>query len=341
GYPPTDVASWKSIYKVIKNHGLNHVRFHSWGPPEAAFIAADEEGIYLQAEASGWNKLGDGNPEDKWFYKEGEDIINAYGNHPSFVMMTYGNEPHGENHKEYLRDYVNHFKNLDSRRLYTSGAGYPYLDNLDYYNHRGPRIQGWDENLKSIINAKPPQTVFDWSTFIDKTPMPYVSHEMGQWCVYPNFEEMSKYTGVLKPKNFEIFQESLAENGMADLAKQFLMASGKLQTLCYKADIEAALRTKDMAGFQLLDLHDFPGQGTALVGVLDAFWGEKGYVSPEEFKAFSGQTVALARFPKRTFKNTDTLKVAIEVAHFGEKTLKNVTPKWSLTNIDNTVFAEG
>lgn len=341
GYPPTDVASWKSIYKVIKNHGLNHVRFHSWSPPEAAFVAADEVGIYLQTEASGWNKLGDGSPADKWFYKEGEDIINAYGNHPSFVMMTYGNEPHGENHKEYLRNYVNHFKELDDRRLYTSGAGYPYLDNLDYYNHRGPRIQGWAENLKSIINAKPPQTEFDWSTFIDKTPMPYVSHEMGQWCVYPNFEEMSKYTGVLKPKNFEIFQESLAENGMADLAKQFLMASGKLQTLCYKADIEAALRTKDMAGFQLLDLHDFPGQGTALVGVLDAFWGEKGYVSPEEFKAFSGQTVPLARFPKRTFKNTDTLKVSIEVAHFGEKPMQNITPKWSLTTIDNTVFAEG
>ncbi|WP_158839572.1 sugar-binding domain-containing protein [Polaribacter sp. L3A8] len=341
GYPPTDVASWKSIYKVIKNHGLNHVRFHSWSPPEAAFIAADEEGIYLQVEASAWATVGDDKPIDGWLYKEGEDIINAYGNHPSFVLMTHGNEPHGKNSKEYLRDYVNHFKDLDNRRLYTSGANWPYIDNLDYFNGGAPRIQAWNQNLKSIINAQPPQTLFDWSTHINKTPMPYVSHEIGQWCVYPNFEEMSKYTGVLKPKNFEIFQESLAENGMADLAKQFLMASGKLQTLCYKADIEAALRTKDMAGFQLLDLHDFPGQGTALVGVLDAFWGEKGYVSPEEFKAFSGQTVALARFPKRTFKNTDTLKVAIEVAHFGEKTLKNVTPKWSLTNIDNTVFAEG
>lgn len=341
GYPPTDVNSWKKIYKIIKKHGLNHIRFHSWCPPEAAFIAADEEGIYIQAEASGWNKLGDGAPEDKWFYKEGEDIINAYGNHPSFVMMAYGNEPHGENHKEYLRNYVTHFKELDNRRLYTSGAGYPYLDNMDYYNHRGPRIQGWNENLKSVINAKPPQTIFDWSKFIDKTPMPYVSHEMGQWCVYPNFEEMSKYTGVLKPKNFEIFQESLAEKGMADLSKQFLMASGKLQTLCYKADIEAALRTKDMAGFQLLDLHDFPGQGTALVGVLDAFWGEKGYVTPEEFRAFSGKTVPLARFTKRTFKNTDTLNVAIEIAHFAEKPLKNVTPKWSLTDIDNNTFAQG
>ncbi|WP_088323812.1 glycoside hydrolase family 2 protein [Polaribacter tangerinus] len=342
GYPPTDVDSWKRILKIIKSHGLNHVRFHSWCPPEAAFIAADEMGVYIQAEASAWlANLGDGTPVDKWLYKEGEAIIDAYGNHPSFVLMTYGNEPSGKYHKEYLTKYVNHFKNLDNRRLYTSGAGYPYLPNMDYYNHRGPRIQGWNENLKSVINAKAPQTVFDWSKFIDKTPMPYVSHEMGQWCVYPNFKEMSKYTGVLKPKNFEIFKENLEENGMSELAEDFLMASGKLQTLCYKADIEAALRTKGMAGFQLLDLHDFPGQGTALVGVLDAFWDEKGYVTPEEFKQFSGKTVPLARLEKRTFENKETLSATIEIAHFGEKALQNVTPKWTFTKPDGSIFSKG
>ena len=342
GYPPTDIESWKRIFKIIQAHGLNHMRFHSWCPPEAAFDAADEMGVYIQAEASAWlANLGDGNPVDKWLYKEGEAIINAYGNHPSFVMMTYGNEPSGKYHKEYLTEYVNHFKNFDNRRLYTSGAGYPYLDNMDYYNHRGPRIQGWNENLKSIINAKAPQTEFDWSKFIDKTPMPYVSHEMGQWCVYPNFKEMDKYTGVLKPKNFEIFKETLEENGMLHLADDYLKASGKLQTLCYKADIEAALRTKGMAGFQLLDLHDFPGQGTALVGVLDAFWDEKGYVTPGEFKQFSGATVPLARLQKRVFKNTDTLSAFIEVAHFGKESIKNVIPKWTLTKPDGSIFSKG
>jgi hypothetical protein len=342
GYPPTDVDAWKRIFKIIQAHGLNHIRFHSWCPPEAAFQAADEMGVYIQAEASAWlANLGDGTPVDKWLYKEGEAIINAYGNHPSFVMMTYGNEPSGKYHKEYLTKYVNHFKDFDNRRLYTSGAGYPYLDNMDYYNHRGPRIQGWNENLESIINKEAPQTEFDWSKFIDKTPMPYVSHEMGQWCVYPNFKEMSKYTGVLKPKNFEIFKETLEANGMEKLADSFLLASGKLQTLCYKADIEAALRTKGMAGFQLLDLHDFPGQGTALVGVLDAFWDEKGYVTPEEFKQFSGETVPLARLKKRSFKNTDTLHAKIEIAHFGKEALKNVVPKWTLSKPDGSVFAKG
>ena len=341
GYPPTDVEAWKRIFTVIKNHGLNHMRFHSWCPPKAAFTAAVESGIYLQVEASAWATIGNGDPIDDWVYSEAESIIKHYGNHPSFVLMAYGNEPHGPNRNAYLKDFVDHMKQLDDRRLYTSGAGWPFLENLDYFNNSGPRIQGWAQELKSVINAKPPQTLFDYNDMIQQTPVPFVSHEMGQWCVYPNFREMSKYTGLLKPKNFEIFKESLEENQMLHLADSFLLASGKLQTLCYKADIEAALRTKDMAGFQLLDLHDFPGQGTALVGVLDPFWDSKPYVTPDEFKQFSDVTVPLVRLPKRIFHNDEELVASVEVAHYGSKPLTLVTPTWRLTNSDKTILAEG
>jgi len=341
GYPPTDVESWSSIFEVIKSHGLNHMRFHSWCPPEAAFLAADKAGVYLQVEASGWATIGDGAPVDKWFYKEGEAILRDYGNHPSFVMMAYGNEPSGKNHKQYLTEYIAHCKSLDATKMYTSAAGWPYIESADYFNTPKPRIQQWNQNLNSIINAKPPQTVFDYQNIIDNTSMPVVSHEIGQWCVYPNFKEMDKYTGVLKPKNFEIFKETLENNHMGDLADSLLLASGKLQTLCYKADIEAALRTKGFAGFQLLDLHDFPGQGTALVGVLDAFWDEKGYVSPEEFKSFSGHTVPLARLEQRTFLNTDTLSASVEIAHFGANDLTDITPTWELRDSNGSIYAQG
>lgn len=341
GYPPTDINSWKRVYKIIKNHGLNHMRFHSWCPPEAAFIAADELGVYLQIEASAWAVIGDGKPIDQWIFKEAEAIIQAYGNHPSFVMMAYGNEPSGKKYTKYLKEFVSHFKAFDNRRLYTGAAGWPYLANADYYNNAKPRIQGWNQNLNSIINAEPPQTEFDYSNIINKIPRPYVAHEIGQWCVYPNFKEMPKYTGVLKPKNFEIFKETLNEHYLGELADSLLLASGKLQTLCYKADIEAALRTKNMAGFQLLDLHDFSGQGTALVGVLDAFWDEKGYVAPEEYREFCNQTVPLVRLEKRIFKNTDTLKGSIEVAHYGEKPLSDITPTWILTDTDGNSIKKG
>ncbi|MFZ1750073.1 MAG: sugar-binding domain-containing protein [Saprospiraceae bacterium] len=346
GYPSTKTEDWKRIYKIIRSHGLNHVRFHSWCPPEAAFDAADELGIYLQIEASSWandynSKLGDGQPIDQWLYQESSDIIDAYGNHPSFCLMAYGNEPGGVNHKDYLSKYVAYFKKLDNRRVYTGGAGWPLTENADYYNHAGARIQRWGEGLKSIINSKPPQTIFDYKADVDKTPIPYVSHEIGQWCVYPNFKEMKKYTGILKPKNFEIFQETLTENGMVALADSFLLASGKLQTLCYKADIEAALRTKDFAGFQLLDLHDFPGQGTALVGVLDAFWEEKGYITPKEYRQFCNQTVPLIRLDKRVFLNTDTLRAKVEIAHFGAKSLLKSTASWEIKTVENNILFSG
>ncbi|WP_373523542.1 sugar-binding domain-containing protein [Aquiflexum sp.] len=341
GYPPTKTEDWERIFRIIKDHGLNHMRFHSWCPPKAAFQAADKMGIYLQVEASAWASIGDGEPIDQWLYEEAESILNEYGNHPSFVMMAHGNEPAGKNHKEYLIEFVDYFKNYDDTKIYTSGAGWPYIDNADYFNSPAPRIQHWNQNLNSIINKSEPQTVFDYQELTDKTPMPVVSHEMGQWCVFPNFNEMPKYTGVLKPKNFEIFKATLENSNLDHLADSLMLASGKLQTLCYKADIEAALRTKHFGGFQLLDLHDFPGQGTALVGVLDAFWDEKGYVTPDEFRAFSGQTVPLARLEKRVFLNSDTLKASIEIAHFGENPILGVEPKWELIDNNKIVFAKG
>ena len=341
GYSPTNKEEWIRIFQIIKNHGLNHMRFHSWCPPEAAFDAADKTGVYLQVEASAWAKIGDGAPVDQWLYKEAQQILDDYGNHPSFVMMAYGNEPSGDHHKEYLIDFVNHFKNQDSTKVYTSAAGWPFVDNADYFNTHKPRIQQWNQNLNSIINREPPQTLFDFQETIDTIPMPVVSHEIGQWCVYPNYKELPKYTGVLKPKNLEIFQETLNDNHLGHLADSLLLASGKLQTLCYKADIEAALRTKGFAGFQLLDLHDFPGQGTALVGVLDAFWDEKGYVTPEEFNAFSGQTVPLARLKQRTFLNSETLEADVEIAHFGATAIENIKPHWRLETIDGSIIKEG
>jgi hypothetical protein len=146
---------------------------------------------------------------------------------------------------------------------------------------------------------------------------------------------------VLKARNFELFQETLKDNGMEQLADSFLLASGKLQALCYKADIEAALRTKDFSGFQLLDLHDFPGQGTALVGVLDPFWGEKGYISPAEYKRFCNYTVPLARMKKLIFTNNETFDADVEVAHYGDGPIKACTPEWKITDKTGQVIQTG
>lgn len=345
GHPPVDVASWKRIINICKNHGLNMIRFHSWCPPEAAFTAADELGFYYQVEAASWanqsTTLGDGKPVDRWIYEETDRILRAYGSHPSFVLMAYGNEPGGGNYQPYLAQWVDHYKAQDARRLYTSGAGWPQISQNQFHVTPDPRVQAWGQGLKSRINALPPETETDYRDYIQKRSVPVISHEIGQWCVYPNFDEIPKYTGYLKAKNFEIFRESLQAKGLGDLGRKFLMASGKLQALCYKEDIESALRTPGMGGFQLLDLHDFPGQGTALVGVLDPFWDEKGYITPKEYRRFCNQTVPLVRLKQRVFTTADTLQATIEVAHFGPAPLERAVVAWKLVTEEGKAIARG
>ena len=327
GYPPTDVDSWLKVLRTIKEYGLNTVRFHSWCPPEAAFIAGDRLGVYFQIECSSWansgTSIGDGGVIDQYIYDEGDRILSEYGNHPSFCMLDYGNEPAGDKQSEYLGKLIRYWKATDNRRVYSSGSGWPFIPENDFNLTPEPRIQRWGEGLGSIINRQAPQTMFDFREIISQYKVPSVSHEIGQWCVYPDFKEIEKYTGVLKPTNFEIFRETLEENKMGDQAEAFLMASGKLQAICYKADIEAALRTPGFAGFHLLQLHDFPGQGTALVGVLNPFFENKGYITAEEFRMFCNETVPLARMQKMVYSTNESFSANVEIAHFGEKPLVN------------------
>ncbi len=345
GHPPTDVDSWRRLLRIARAHGLNTLRFHSWCPPEAAFVAGDEEGFYFQVEAASWpnwtTTLGDDQPVDAWLEAESARILRAYGNHPSFLFFASGNEPEGPRHAAWLAAWVERRRAEDTRRLYSSAAGWPNLPENDFHVDWRPRVQHWGAGLASRINALPPETRTDYRAYIESFPAPIISHEIGQWCVYPDLDEIPKYTGYLKARNFEIFRDRLRASGQEALARDFLRASGKLQTLCYKEDIEAALRTPGMAGFHLLDLHDFPGQGTALVGVLNAFWEEKGYVSAAEYARFCSPLVPLARLERRVFTTDDTLVVDLEAAHWGACDLRARRATWRVLADGGRVLAEG
>ena len=341
GYPPTDIEQWLMVIKIAKSYGLNHFRFHSWCPPQAAFEAADILGFYFQVEGPFWTTVGNGGPVDDFVYSECDHILREYGNHPSFCFLAYGNEPSGKNQKRFLGDLINHWKKQDRRHLYTSASGWPIIPESDYHSTSEPRGHQWGAGLSSRMNAKPPETTTDYHDFVSRYKVPVVSHEIGQWCVYPNFGEIAKYTGLTRAYNFEIFRDSLKENHMLDQARDFLMASGKLQTLCYKEEIESALRTPGFGVFQLLDLHDFPGQGTALVGVLDAFWDSKGYVTPQQYRRFACETVPLARMNKRVWTNAETFTATVEISHFGAVPFENAVPEWSITDAKGRTVASG
>jgi len=341
GYPPTDVESWKKIIQKCKDYGINTMRFHSYCPPEAAFIAADSLGFYLQPEGPSWPnhgvKLNHGQHIDQYLTEETKKICDYYGNHPSFVMMAAGNEPAGD-WVTWCNNWVNTMKEYDNRHIYCGasvGGGWAWDNLSEYHVKGGARGLDWDHNA--------PQCTDDYFTQIEyprnykgKEPnnSPIIAHEQGQWCAFPDFKERSLYTGPYKAKNFDIFEDLLNKNGMASQAENFLYASGKLQVTAYKYEIERNLRTKDYSGFLLLGLNDYSGQGTALVGPLNVFWKEKGYVDSKQWKEFCGDIVPLAKFPKFVFQNTDTLNIPIEVYNASEGEIKDADIIYSIVDKD-------
>ncbi|UYQ95878.1 beta-glucuronidase [Chitinophaga horti] len=338
GYPAMDVQAWTNVMKTIKAHGLNHMRFHSWCPPEAAFEAADREGVYLQPEGPSWPnhgpKIGLGQFIDSFLYAETRRIVEAYGNHPSFCMLSAGNEPAG-NQVPYLNAFVDYWKARDDRRVYTGmsvGGSWPVVPNAQFQVRGGVRGLAWDAR---------PESRADFSAGIAKFDVPFVAHEIGQYCVFPDFTEIKKYTGVYRAKNFELFRQDLADHGMAAYAKDFLKASGKLQVLAYKTEIEKMLRTPDYGGFQMLGLQDFPGQGTALVGVLNAFWQPKGYVTPQQFSRFCNTVVPLAKLDKFVYTSNDTLAVDVAVANWSAKPLTASVFTWTIKDGRGQILQQG
>jgi hypothetical protein len=181
----------------------------------------------------------------------------------------------------------------------------------------------------------------DYSASLEGINVPVLSHETGQWVAYPDFSVIDKFTGYLRPGNYEIFRDSARAHGVLEKNREFALASGRYQYLCYKEEIEAILRTPGMSGYQLLDLHDYLGQGTALVGLLDTFWESKGYASAERFRRFNGETVPLARVTRLVLTSADTLDVPVEIAHYGKEALRGARPWWKVVDEAGASVAGG
>ncbi|SIN75351.1 glycoside hydrolase family 2 [Chitinophaga niabensis] len=345
GYPPMTKPGWIKVFSAAKAYGLNHLRFHSWCPPEAAFEVADSMGFYLQVELPFWNKnAGKDDPMDKWLAAEGQNIIVNYGNHPSFCFWSMGNELEGD--FNWLAQLLTTLKKNDPRHLYTSTTFSFQKDHgrfpepVDEFFITQYTKKGWVRG-QGIFNTYAPNFSTDYTKAIDSIPVPIITHEIGQYSVYPNMQEIKKYTGVLDPLNFKAIQKDLQQKGLLPLSQQFLLASGKFAANLYKEEIERALKTKGLSGFQLLDLHDFPGQGTALIGILDAFWDSKGLVTAETHRTYCGPVVPLLRFDKAIYTSNEQFKGEVEVANFSRAVLKNSAINWMAKDASGKELAAG
>ncbi|MBO5487893.1 MAG: hypothetical protein J5988_13375, partial [Eubacterium sp.] len=361
GCPVTDKSWWIEKMQVMKDWGLNAIRCHSYCPPEAAFAAADEVGMYLLVECSMWNIFNEDIEMLEILKKESRRILEQFGHHPSFTFFSPSNEPGGEWY-EVLRNWVRETKEYDrelgyeGRRAYTAQSGWFYdvepseITGTDFvYFHRsayGPYNGG---TIRNYLGWKGK----DYSPSLKGVKLPVVCHELGQWCSYPDFKVIDKFTGYLKPSNYMVFKEQARKLGLFLLNKKLCKNSGRNQLRLYKEELEANFRTPEIKGFELLDLHDYLGQGTALVGLLDPFWENKGYATPEEFRAFCGDTVLLTKFPTYVWKNTQTADIPVEICHFDIEDLLNVDIKWTVDvlcdcdtykekgNPKKVVYAEG
>lgn len=368
GHVDMTVEGWMKYLGICSAYGINHVRFHSWCPPEAAFVAADSLGIYLQPELPFWGSFDDKDETLMTFlHQEGENILREYGHHPSFRMMALGNELWGSIDK--MKEFVDDFRKIAPGKYYTFGSNY-YLgyqgvkEGMDYFTTCRIGGEGWgkynthtrgsfsfaDAYDGGIINHFRPNTTMNFDEACDKwaSPQPWqrqdveqtsykraagipiISHETGQFQTYPDFREIKKYTGVLYPYNFEIFRRRLAAAGMLSQADDFHKASGLWSVKLYKADIEMDLRTKNMAGFQLLDIQDYPGQGSAFVGILDAFMESKGITTANEWHQWCSSVVPLLVTDRFCYDENEMMNAKVQIANYGGESLKGKKLLWKL-----------
>ena len=355
GHVEMSMEGWMKYLATCKEYGINHVRFHSWCPPEAAFEAADSLGIYLQPELPFWGSFDKKDERLMSFlHQEGENILREYGHHPSFRMMALGNELWGDIDK--MKEFVDDFRKIAPDKYYTFGSNY-YLgyqgikEGMDYFTTCRIGGEGWgkynthtrgsfsfaDAYDGGMINHFHPNSTMNFDEACDKAGIPIISHETGQFQTYPDYREMKKYTGVLHPYNFEVFRRRLAAAGMLSQADDFHKASGLWSVKLYKADIEMDLRTRNMAGFQLLDIQDYPGQGSAFVGILDAFMESKGITTPEEWRQWCSPVVPLLEMEKFCFEDGEKIQAKVKVANYGGSSLYGKKLKWKIGDAEGVM----
>jgi len=350
GYSPMKVEDWITILNVYQSYGVNCVRFHSHCPPDAAFTAADQVGMLMQPELSHWDPKNAFVSDESFEYykKELKEVIRMLANHPSFVMLTLGNELATSDlgHKR-MDELLHQAHLLDGTRMYANGSNVHYGERgcdreSDFYTSfqyfkddlRGTSAGMDKENpgIVGFINNQYPSGKMNYDISMNNIrkeyEKPVFSFEVGQFEILPDFNELKEFKGISDPANIRLIKDKVKKLGLTnDIWEKQVEATGELACIAYREEIEAVMRTKDMSGISLLGLQDFPGQGTALVGMLNSHLQPKPYpfAKPERFHKFYKDQHIMALLPKYTFENGELLEVDVIVANYGKKSLQGST----------------
>ena len=341
GHPPMTIPEWKEMLLKYRSYGINFVRFHSHCEPEAAFAAADELGMLLQPELSHWDPKDAFGTEESYRYYRAElvDLLKTYANHPSFVMLTLGNELQAQDEgRERMRELVRTAKRMDPTRLYANGSNAFYGEEgcdpeSDFYTSQSCKdvvIRGTFSGMRGYLNENYPsadRTYDEAMAEIRKEyQKPVFSFEVGQFEVLPDFEELESFHGISAPVNLKLIKKRVEERGLLPTWEKYVEATGELSRLAYREEIEAAMRTRELSGISLLGLQDFPGQGTALVGMMNSHLEPKPYdfARPERFREFFQECRILVKLPHYTYEAGERLIAEVEAANFGKRNIEGV-----------------
>ncbi|MFR8121703.1 MAG: glycoside hydrolase family 2 TIM barrel-domain containing protein [Waltera sp.] len=341
GHPPMTIPEWKEMLLKYRSYGINFVRFHSHCEPEAAFAAADELGMLLQPELSHWDPKDAFGTEESYRYYRAElvDLLKTYANHPSFVMLTLGNELQVQDEgRERMRELVRTAKRMDPTRLYANGSNAFYGEEgcdpeSDFYTSQSCKdvvIRGTFSGMRGYLNENYPsadRTYDEAMAEIRKEyQKPVFSFEVGQFEVLPDFEELESFHGISDPVNLKLIKKRVEERGLLPTWEKYVEATGELSRLAYREEIEAAMRTRELSGISLLGLQDFPGQGTALVGMMNSHLEPKPYdfARPERFREFFQECRILVKLPHYTYEAGERLIAEVEAANFGKRNIEGV-----------------
>lgn len=322
GYPVWDKEHYRRQFRIARSYGFNHVRLHSWTAPEPFWEAADEEGMLVQTELPHWSMHYEGRsanvPEEvhAFLKRELDRVVPMLNAHPSFVLLSLGNELIKADGHPGLNELVNRARELDPTRLYTDNTGFGELPAVgregDYFI---PSLN-WHPPQRTDLSATP-DTREDFRRVTQADAAPILAHEHGQYTMYVRPSEAEKYTGIFEPSWLYSVEESLAKKGLTERVDSFFEASGIHLIRSIKENIERMRRTPGLSGFQYLDLRDFPGQGHNTIGLLDVFWDSKGLIEPEAFRAINDERVLLMRSEGRTLYAGDAIIAEIELSNYG------------------------
>ncbi len=315
GMIPVSKEYYLKQFRLAKDYGFNHVRYHSMTPPPEAFEAADEVGILLHVELpvmfTGWLM-----PSADLLRREMERILLAHRNHPSLFAVALGNE-------------FNLHRDFDTEMEKSA-----FLTTVEDLHRLGRRLA---PHIFIMSNAGYPLFPSDLIASYKGTiaGVPTLKHESGGYHdSLPDIDLAERFTGVLNSDQLAERGRWVEENGLKAIYPTLRKHSERLQQMVRKWHFERVRSIPEFSGYQFWLLIDSPAdhyQDSWEDGLLNYF-GEPKAITRQEMQQINAPTVVLigSGVEDRAFWADRGKTVDLSISHYSSKDLQKARLDWKL-----------